>query len=136
MIYGPGMLESGITFDFGQLVLDCEFARMIKHTIQGIPVDDETLAIDPIKEVGPGGDHLMQKHTFKYMRSQSRPEMIDRRMRSNWQADGATTAYDRALDKVRFILANHKPAPLPEEVLAKIRSIVLEAEAELGITSG
>ncbi|MCP4451947.1 MAG: Trimethylamine methyltransferase MttB, partial [Planctomycetes bacterium] len=41
MIYGPGMLESGITFDFGQLVLDCEFARMIKHTVMGMPVTDE-----------------------------------------------------------------------------------------------
>lgn len=46
MIYGLGMLESGITFDFGQLVLDSEFARMIKHTVKGIPVDDGTLAGD------------------------------------------------------------------------------------------
>ena len=45
MIYGSGMLESGITFDYGQLVLDCEFARMIKHTIQGIPVNDENMRI-------------------------------------------------------------------------------------------
>ncbi len=69
MIYGPGMLESGITFDYGQLVLDCEIARMIKHTLQGIPVNDDTLAIDTIKEVGPGGDYLMHEHTFNHMRS-------------------------------------------------------------------
>ncbi|UCH98684.1 MAG: trimethylamine methyltransferase family protein, partial [Candidatus Aminicenantes bacterium] len=58
MIYGLGMLESGITFDFGQLVLDAEFARMIKHVVKGIPVDDETLAINVIKETGPFGDFL------------------------------------------------------------------------------
>ena len=134
MIYGSGMLESGITFDYGQLVLDCEFARMIKHTIQGIPVTDESLAIDPIKEIGPGGDYLMHKHTFKHMRSQSKPELIDRRMRGHWEKAGATTAYERALMKVKYILETHIPAPLSDEVLAKIRSIVVETEREMSNT--
>ncbi len=133
MIYGSGMLESGITFDYGQLVLDCEFARMIKHTIQGIPVNDDTLAIDPIKEIGSGGDYLMHEHTFKHMRSQSHPELIDRKMRATWENAGATTAYDRAMLKVRYILENHTPTPLSEDILAKIRSIVVETEAEMGI---
>lgn len=134
MIYGPGMLESGITFDFGQLVLDCEFVRMIKHTIQGIPVNDDTLAIDPIKEIGSGGDFLMHPHTFKYMRQQSRPDLIDRRVRGTWEKAGATTAYERALKKVRYILENHEPEPLPKEVLDKIRSIVTETEKQMGIS--
>ncbi len=135
MIYGPGMLESGITFDYGQLLLDCEFARMIKHTVMGMPVTDETLAIDPIKEVGPGGDYLMHKHTFDHMRSQSSPELIDRKMRGAWEKAGSTNAYERALEKVRYILENHKPAPLSDDVLAKVRSIVEETEKEMGITS-
>ncbi len=133
MIYGAGMLESGITFDYGQLVLDCEFARMIKHTIQGIPVNDESLAIDPIKEIGPGGDYLMHKHTFNHMRSQSKPELIDRKMRGGWEKAGSTNAYERALMKVRYILETHIPAKLSDEVLAKIRSIVVETEQEMGI---
>ncbi len=133
MIYGAGMLESGITFDYGQLVLDCEFARMIKHTIQGVPVNDETLAIDAIKEIGPGGDHLMHKTTFKYMRSQSAPELIDRKMRGSWEAAGSKTAYERAMEKVRYILENHTPDPLSDEVRAKIRSIVADTEQEMGI---
>jgi trimethylamine--corrinoid protein Co-methyltransferase len=106
---------------------------MIKHTVMGIPVNDETLAIDAIKEVGPGGDHLMHQHTIKHMRSQSSPELIDRKMRGAWQSAGSTTAYERAMQKVRFILENHEPAPLPDEVLAKIRAIVQEAEKELGV---
>ncbi|MBT4876284.1 MAG: hypothetical protein HON48_13890 [Desulfobacula sp.] len=133
MIYGAGMLESGITFDYGQLVLDCEFARMIKHTIEGVPVNDETLAIDPIKEVGPGGDFLMHEHTFKHMRSQSKPELIDRKMRGTWEKAGAMSAYDRAMEKVRYILENHKPEKLSDDVLAKIRSIVVETEKQMGI---
>jgi len=136
MIYGLGMLESGITFDYGQLVLDCEFARMIKFTVQGIPVNDETLAVDAIKEIGPGRDFLMHPTTFKGMRNQSRPEIIDRKMRGAWEASGATTAYERAMDKARWILANHHPEPLPDDVLTRIRDIVKQAEAEMEIDSG
>lgn len=136
MIYGLGMLESGITFDYGQLVLDCEFARMIKFTLQGIPVDAQTLAVDAIKEVGPGRDFLMHPTTFKGMRKQSRPEIIDRRVRGAWEAQGATTAYERALHKARWILANHQPDPLPEAVLKTIRAIVAQAEAEIGSATG
>ncbi len=135
MIYGSGMLESGITFDYGQLVLDCEFARMIKHTVMGIPVNDETLAIDPIKEIGVGGDYLMHKHTFKHMRSQSTPEFIDRKMRESWEKSGSEDVYTKALSKARHIIENHVPEPLPEEVLKTIRSIVLETEKEMGILS-
>ena len=133
MIYGSGMLESGITFDYGQLILDCEFIRMIKHTILGVSVNDDTLAIDPIKEIGPGGDYLMHNHTFKYMKSQSTPELIDRKMRADWEKACSTDAYARALEKVRYILENHRPAPLSEEVLSTIRSIVVDTEKEMGI---
>jgi trimethylamine---corrinoid protein Co-methyltransferase len=133
MIYGLGMLESGITFDYGQLVLDCEFARMIKFLVGGISVTDETLAVDVIREIGPGGDYLMHPHTFKWMREQSKPEIIDRRMRGVWEAKGATTAYERAVEKAKWILENHHPDPLPDEVLAGIRRIVEDTEKEMGI---
>ncbi len=134
MIYGLGMLESGITFDYGQLVLDCEFARMVKFTVGGFDVNDYTLALDVTKAVGPGGDYLMEDHTYDGMRNQSRPEFLDRRMRDEWEADGALSAYDRAVEKVCWILENHRPDPLPEDVLAKLRSIVVETEKEMGIT--
>ena len=63
------------------------------------------------------------------MRSQSRPEIIDRRGRGMWESDGATDSYTRALNKVKTIIENHEPEPLPEEVLSKIRTIVQETEA-------
>jgi len=132
LIYGPGMLESGITFDFAQLVLDNEFARMIKQTIRGFTVDDESLAVDVIKSVGPSKDFLAHDHTLKHMRTHSRPELIDRSGVETWRASGATDSYQRALDKTRDILQNHKPDPLPETVLAEMRSIITETEGELG----
>ncbi len=136
MIYGLGMLESGITFDFGQLVLDCEFVRMIKHTIKGFRVNDDTLALDVIKEIGPGGHYLMHDHTLKGMRGQSRPELIDRQIREVWEKAGSTTAYERATAKAKWILENHHPDPLPDDILDKIRAIIDDTEKEMGISNG
>ncbi len=133
LIYGLGMIEMGMTIDYGQLVMDNEFARMIKHTVKGIPVNDETLAVDAIKEIGIGKDFLSHDSTYKHMRSQSQPKLIDRKMREDWVKEGSTDIYQRALEQARFILENHKPDPLPEDVLAAIRSIVEEAEEELGV---
>ena len=133
MVYGLGMLESGVTIDFGQLVMDNEFAGMIKHVLNGIPVDDEHLAVDVIHDVGPLKDFLAQRHTLKHMKSQSQPKLIDRRRRSKWQELGGTNISERAAAKAREILETHKPDPLPENVLAAIRSIIEGAEDELGV---
>ena len=133
MVYGLGMLEMGVTLDFGQLVMDNEFAGMIKHVLNGIPVNDETLAVDVIHSVGPFRDFLGTKHTLKHMRSQSQPKLIDRRRRPKWEELGSTDIYQRACEKAREILETHQPDPLPDGVLAEIRSIIEEAEKELGV---
>jgi trimethylamine--corrinoid protein Co-methyltransferase len=133
LIYGLGMIEMGMTLDYGQMVMDNEFARMIKYLVQGIPVNDETLAETVMQEIGMGKDFLSPARPYKHMRTQSQPKLLDRRMREDWQAAGATDIYQRALEEARYILENHKPDPLPDDVLAAIRSIVEEAEAELGI---
>ena len=134
LIYGLGMLEMGMTIDFGQLVMDNEFARMIKHAVKGIPVNDETLAVDVIKEVGAFNDFLSHESTYKHMRIQSQPKLIDRRMREDWEDSGSNDIYQRAMEEARYILKNHKPDPIPDDVLRTIRSIVEDAEAELGIS--
>jgi trimethylamine--corrinoid protein Co-methyltransferase len=135
IIFGLGMLEMGITFSFGQLVMDCEFARMIKHAVRGIPVNDETLAVDVIGEVGPFKDFLSHDHTLTHMRAtQSQPKLIDRRTREDWEKSGGTDLSQRAAEQARRILETHRPEPLPEGVLGQIRSIVDEAEAEFGVS--
>jgi trimethylamine--corrinoid protein Co-methyltransferase len=134
LIYGLGMIEMGMTIDFGQLVMDNEFAKMIKFLLHGIPVNDETLAVDVIREIGIGKDFLSHDATFQHMRSQSQPNLIDRRTREEWEASGSTDIHQRASEKARHILETHEPDPLPNDVLATIRSIVEEAEGELGVS--
>lgn len=133
VIYGLGMLEMGITFDLAQLVLDNEIAAMIMHSLKGIPVNDETLAVDVIRQLGIGQDYLAHETTFKYMRSQSQVDLIDRKMREDWTAAGSKDLYQRAHEKMIDILETYEPPPLPEDVRAGLRAIVTEAEKELGV---
>lgn len=129
------MLELGITFDYAQMVMDNEMARMIKKAVCGIPVSDETLAIDVIKQVGTAGNFISEEHTFKNMRTQSKTKVIDRRMRDVWLADGGKDFAERAYELARSILEDYKPDYLPESVQAQLRAIVVETEIEFGVSS-
>ena len=133
LIYGLGMIESGMTFDFGQLVMDNEFARMIKFAVGGIPVNDETLAVDVIAEVGAFKDFLSHEHTMKHMREQSPSALIDRRVREDWEERGATDLYARCLEKAREVIREHRPEPLPHDVAARIHTIVEETDRAAGV---
>jgi len=123
----------GITFDLAQLVLDNEVAGLIKRAVTGIEVNDETLSLDTIKEIGPFKDYLAHESTFKNMRLTTTPKLIDRRMRPRWEKDGSKNAYERARDEVKHILETYTPPQLSDEVLKKVRDIITGAEAELGI---
>jgi trimethylamine--corrinoid protein Co-methyltransferase len=127
------MLESGITFDVAQLVMDNEFVRMIRQTVAGLTVNAETLAVRVIDEVGPAGEFLTRDHTFAHMRDHSRPELIDRRRMADWQAAGGCDIRRRAVAKARWILDHHRPPPLDEAVQAEIRFIIEETAGQLGV---
>jgi trimethylamine--corrinoid protein Co-methyltransferase len=126
------MLESGMTIDYAQLVMDAEFARLIKYCVNGVPVSDETLSVDVINEVGPFRDFLSHEDTYRHMREQSQPRLIDRRVREEWAADGQTTLYERARAEAIRILETHEPTPLPAGAAEEMAAIVADAERELG----
>ena len=131
LIYGLGMLESGVTFDFGQLVMDDEFAGMIKHVVGGIPVSDDTLMVDEIDRVGAFGDFLSLDSTLKHMREQSQPKLMDRRVRDDWAQRGSSDLHQRATEEAVRILKHHRPPALPDDVVAELASIVEASAAEL-----
>ncbi len=126
-----GMLELGITFDLTQLVIDNEIAKMVRVAVNGIEVNDETIALEAIKQVGPGGNFLSAEHTLRHMKEQSHPKLIDRKMRESWESSGSKDMVERAHEELLSILKNHKPEPLPAETLSSLRSIVENAEGEL-----
>ncbi len=132
LIYGMGMIEMGMTFDFAQLVLDNEVALMVKHVVNGIAVNDETLAVDVIKEIGIGKDYLSHDSTLRHMRSISAPRVFDRTMREDWEQAGEPDVYKKATEKAIEIMETHTPEPLADDIQKKIHLIVEEAEKELG----
>jgi len=132
LIYGAGMLDSGLIFSYAQLVIDNDIFKMIRKVMQGMQVDDENLAVDIIKSVGPGGDFLMQDHTMKYMRTlPSVPNLIERNNRENWLAAGGKELAERAAERAAEILSNHKPLPLSDDAKSTLRAIVDESSAEM-----
>ena len=133
LIYGAGMIESGVTFDCAQFVMDNEIARMIKRVVGGIRVDDESLAVDDIHAVGPFGDFLSLDSTYKHMRDLSQPEILDRRTRDEWEERGSRDLYATCREKARDIIREHRPEPVPGDVAARLHAIVEETDRAAGV---
>ena len=128
-IYGLGMLDMGIIFDYAKLVLDNEIATMIKKVVRGIDVNDETMALDVIREVGSSGEFVSHQHTFeRFRKEQSAPKIFNRQSYELWQAAGSKSSADKGYEIAKHILATHKPTPLPADAQKTIRNLMNEAE--------
>jgi trimethylamine--corrinoid protein Co-methyltransferase len=123
MLLGVGLLHGSRIWSYAQMMMDCEIFAIIRKTMQGIVVDDETLALDTIAAVGPGGNFLTQKHTLKHMRELFVPQFMDRRPYNEWEAK-RDDARDWALAKARQILASHQPEPLDPKLSAELAKVI------------
>ncbi|MGD2207361.1 MAG: trimethylamine methyltransferase family protein [Anaerolineae bacterium] len=130
LIHDVGYLESGLLGSFDMLVMSDEVIGMAKRILSGVTVTPETLAVDVIEQVGPGGHYLTQEHTRTHFRAETWfPTLIDRQMRRTWQASGAKTMGDRVRVKVLDILEHHEPLPIPADAETRLKEIVAQAEA-------
>jgi len=123
------MLEMGMTFSFGQLVIDDEIAAMVKRVISGIDFEDTLMGVDLIKEIGIGGHFLSERHTLDHLRSeQVQSTVIDRRVREDWTDLGSKSIIQSANEKAAELIRTHKPDPLPEDMAKELKRIVRSAE--------
>jgi len=127
MLLGAGLLHGSRIFSYEMLLMDSEIWNILRSTFQGIVVNDETLALDAIQSVGPGGNYLGQRHTRQYMRQRWQPTLIDRRPYDQWQVkrDGAR---QWALEKARQILNDYHPQPLDRQMVNELDSIIKQVE--------
>ena len=134
LIYGLGMIESGMTFDFGQLVMDDEFAGMIKQCVRGIRVDDEALARGRDRR-DRAVRRLPQPRPHDGAHAGDLAACASSTVASGRTGTrtGALTIQDRALAKARKILETHEPDPLPDGVAEELAAIIRGAERELGV---
>jgi trimethylamine--corrinoid protein Co-methyltransferase len=104
---------------------------MVNRVIKGITVDEEHLALDLIKKVGPGGLFTGERHTLKYVREEHfQPKITDRRSRSVWEERGLKDIITRATEKAEDILKRHEPDPLPRDVSLELAAIIKRAEKD------
>ena len=123
-----GLMEFALTVCYEKYVVDNEILGMVMRAVEGIKVNDDTLAFDLIKEVGPGGNFVTARHTRHFMRSEHyQPSLSNRDSREEWESKGGKVTWERAAQKVKDIIANHKcrlPAEVRKQVLSEISGIV------------
>ncbi len=127
MLLGVGFLHGSRIWSYAEMMMDCEIFSIIQKVMQGIVVDDETLALDTIAEVGPGGIFLSKKHTHKHMRDVFLPQFLDRRPYNEWE-EKKDDARDWALAKASELLATHQPDPLDPKLSAEMAKIIASVE--------
>ena len=131
LIYGVGMLDSALTWDYASAYLQNEFIDMILKVVNGIQITDETLAMDVIREVGPAGEFITHEHTYNNFKKLSNPKMMDRDNRENWEAAGSPDIAELAFEKSQDILKNYQPEPRSEKVQKELDSIYAEYEQKV-----
>jgi trimethylamine--corrinoid protein Co-methyltransferase len=123
-----GLMEFALTMCCEKLVIDNEILGMVMRAVEGIRVDDDTLAFDLIKQVGPAGNFVTAKHTRRFMRSEHyQPSLSNRDSRDEWGAEGSKAIREKAAERVEELLANHKhslPTETRQRVLSEIADIV------------
>ena len=131
MMSGCGLLDGSRTLSYAHLLMEAEIYGIVRKVAAGIEVNDDTLALDVIERVGPGGTYLGEKHTREHMKDVWRPGVWDRTPYDAWLAAGRRGALENAEERARGILRTHTPEPLADEVRAELRRLVEAADAEL-----
>ncbi len=124
LVHDVGYLESGLTASCEMVVLADELIDMIKHILKGVTVDAESLAIDVIDKVGPGGNYLQEKHTMQHFKSVWYPGLFDRANHKRWTDSGGKDLFKVLNEKVKTVLEKHKPEPLAEKIEKAIEKIL------------
>lgn len=123
-----GYIESGLTASLEMVVAMDEVIGMLKHIMRGIEVNEETIALDLIDEIGPGGHFMATDHTLRHYKENWYPSIFDRWNLSGWEEKGRKTLAQRANEKVRDIIEDYRPQPLPIAVQDRIREITRRAK--------
>lgn len=129
MIYGVGMIDSALTWDYASALIQNEMLDMVLQVVNGIQVSEANIAYDVLKEVGPAGEFITHQHTFDNFKRMSAPKLMNRMTREGWEAAGSPDIVEKAYEKSLEILKNHKIEPRSEDVQKQLDSIYAEFEA-------
>jgi len=124
--HAGGELENTLAASYEKTVMDNELIAMARRVADGISVNQDTLAFEAIKNVGPRGDFLSSDNTFKYFRTEHFiPTVLDRDKYDIWEAAGGRTAEEKTGDMISDILNNHEQdIPLPDEAVRELEAFL------------
>ena len=128
-IFYPGTMEGALTVSKEGLVLDSEIIGSVYRVLEGVDVNELTLAKEVIAEVGPGGHFLKQKHTMQFLQAEHfLPLLAGRQTRERWEQAGSPSMVDQAGSRVKKLLSEHQVEALPANTEAELERIVREVE--------
>lgn len=127
IVHDVGYMSGANLYSLQTLVICDELIEAVRRFMGGVEINEETLALDVIDEVGPHGNYLGHDHTMKHFRSEWYPQLLDTGNYDHWVAGGSKTMAQRASERIDQILAEHQPEPLPDDVQKRIDEIVERA---------
>jgi len=129
LIENVGTIAGGECGSLEMAVIGDEVIGMVKRILRGVDINDETLALDIIDDVGPGQDFLSHDHTLKFFKKELyMPNLFDRLSGQSWVEAGSKDTETRAKEKVEKILRNYQPKSLPRQMEKEIDSIIKNAK--------
>jgi trimethylamine--corrinoid protein Co-methyltransferase len=134
LVHDVGYVESGLTCSYQMIVTGDEVIGFVRRLMRGVDVTAETLALDVVDAVGPGGDFLGTDHTYDHFRGIWSPRVFDRRTYSDWVDAGRPDAAGNAKETARRLIAEHRPEPIPDDMLGALREMLDAIDARAGLT--
>jgi trimethylamine--corrinoid protein Co-methyltransferase len=131
LVHDVAYIEYGSTSSMELLVIADEIIGMSRYLVEGVPVDQNTLALDAIARVEPGGGFIAEDHTMDNFRTaQWAPRVIDRNQYDVWVNNQSKDIKTRANQRAQQILAEHQVPPLPDEAEQVIKEILEERASD------
>lgn len=124
LLHDVGYLETGMQNSYESIVLGDELVGWAKAFMRDVLVDNESMALDEIHQVGPGGNHLARSLTRRKYRDFWQPTMLDHSRFDLWQTEGGLTLGDRVREKVRLLRADRREPILADGVREVLNKVV------------
>jgi trimethylamine--corrinoid protein Co-methyltransferase len=123
-IHDVGLIANGMQVSPELITLVDEVIEMVKIVMNGIEVSDESLTLDLIEKVGPGGNFLVESHTMENFRKFWQPTILDRtQVNQEAGADDTASSEEMLRQKTIDIMENHQPSPIADDVMKEVRSL-------------
>ena len=133
MMHGAGWMEGGLVASFEKFILDIEILQGMAEFMQPIKIDEAELAVEAIREVGPGGHFFGVGHTLeRYETAFYAPLLSDWRNFENWSLAGAENATQRANKIFKQVLADYQPPPIDPAVAEELEAFIAKRKEEGG----